>query len=178
VIHLKNSYGNVVLNGATDNGDPVHGMYMNQNYGHPMRSLKMVPWVSIGPSSLVDNDGYLVGNGLFVEQPFEKGEIVRVFSGDQVHMNETMMLTTHPYCMHLHGANSGVDTKGGIESAHPIGMAMHLMNDPHFELIHPNLNLNKNWSANVEFQSRGVCVATRRVTKGHDSSGSVSQLDA
>jgi hypothetical protein len=179
----QNSHGNVVLNGATDNGDPVHVMYVNRHYGHPTRSPKMVPWVSIGLSSLVDSDGYPVGNGLFAERPFEKGEIVGVFSGDQVRMNETMTLTTHPYCMHLHGANSGVDAKGGVESAHPIGMAMHLMNDPHFELIRPNSNPNKNRSANVEFQSRGVCVATRRIPKGHESlvhysSGSVSQLDA
>ncbi len=179
----QNSHGNVVLNAATDDGDPLHVMYVNRNYGHPTRLLNMVPWVSIRILSLVDSDGYPVGNGLFVERHFEKGEVVGVFSGVQVCMNETMTLTTHPYCMHLHGANSGVNTKGGLESAHPIGMAMHLMNDPHFELIHPDSNLNKNWSANLEFQSRGVCVAMRRIPKGHEllvhySSGGVSQLDA
>ncbi len=158
-------------------------MYVHQNYGHPTRPPTMVPWVSIRLSSEVDSDGYPVGNGLFAEWHFEKGEIVGVFSRVQVCMNETMTLTAHPYCMHLHGANSGVDAKHGVESAHPIGMAMHLMNDPHFELIRPDLNPNKNRSANVEFLSRGVCVATRRISKGHELlvhylSGSVSQLDA
>lgn len=179
----RNSHGNVVLAGASDDGDNVPIMQVNRNYGHPTRSPDMVRWVSIRASSLVDSEGYPVGKGLFAERPFKKGEIVGVFSGERVRMLHTMTLITHPYCMHLHGANSGVDAKGGVESSHPIGMAMHLINDPHFGLIHPDSNPNKNRSANVEFQSSGVCVATRSIPKGrellvHYSSGGVSQLDA
>jgi hypothetical protein len=70
--------------------------------------------------------------------------------------------------MHLHRANSGVDAKGCIGSLHPIGMGMHLMNDPHFDLICPELNPNRNQLANVEFQSKGICVATRRIPKGKE----------
>lgn len=179
----KNKHGNVVLDGRTNGSGPKHVMWLNRNYNHPTRDPNLIPWVSISASSLVDSEGHPVGNGLFAERPFQKGDIVGVFTGELVRLTNAMTLITNPYCMQLHGGKSGVDAKGGVGSAHPIGMAMHLMNDPHFQLISPDSNPNRHLSANVEFQSKGLCVATRRILRDkellvHYSSGGISQIES
>jgi hypothetical protein len=156
-------------------------MHVNKNFGHPSRKPYMVPWVSIRPSSLISSPGHAVGNGVFAERQFEKGHIVGVFVGKRVKISEDMTLETNEYCMYLHGEKYGVDAQGGVKSGYPLGMAMHIMNDPHFILLDPATNPNKARSANVVFLTQGFCVASKKIAKGqellvHYSIGGVSQL--
>lgn len=176
-----NKQGNVVLPEVANVNCPKYIMYLNRNFNHPTRDSNFIPWVSIRRSSLVDSEGCPVGNGLFAERVFAKGDTIGVFTGEIVQLTKETTHIQKRYCMQFHGGKSGVDAKGGVGSGHPIGMAMHMINDPHYQLISHDSNPNRHLSANVEFQSGGLCVATRRVPSGkellvHYSSGGVSQL--
>lgn len=177
----KNKNGNVVLDKHTNGGVSKYVLSLNRNFNHPTRDAIYIPWVSIKPSNLKNSKGFSVGYGLFAERPFEKGDIVGVFTGELISLDESDTHTTKPYCLGLHGGSSGIDAKGGLGSEFPIGMGMHLINDPHFKLISPESNPNRHLSANMEFRSKGICVATRKIATGkelliHYSSGGISQV--
>lgn len=179
--HIGGSY---VLGNTVPLGESVtYAMYINRNFRHPTRKPKMVPWLTVRPSSLEGSPGAPVGFGVFADKQFEKGDTVGVYMGKRVKVTHAMDLETHPYCLSLHGKQYGVDAQGGVGSGFPIGMAMHIMNDPHFTMIDSETNPNKKMSANVEFQTHGRCVATRRILKGaemlvHYSAGGISEADS
>lgn len=175
--------GSFILGDTVPHGENVtYVMYVNRNFRHPTRKPKMVPWLTVRPSSLKETPGAPVGFRVFAEKQFEKGDTVGVYMGRRKQVTSAMNLETHAYCLSLHGDKNGVDAQGGVGSGYPIGMAMHIMNDPHFALVDPESNPNKKMSANVEFQTHGRCVATRRIMKGaemlvHYSVGGMTQDD-
>lgn len=150
-------------------------MYLNRNYGTE-KPASLVRWISVDLSELSapKSGSPIPGHGAFAERQFVRGDIVGVYVGIEVQLmyeDYSTMHSSRPYCMAPHGLipgvnGTGVDAQGGVGSRYPIGMGMHIMNDPHFYSVPRESNPNKKCSANVEFTTDGVCVATRKIEKG------------